>query len=127
MRFNPNEGKPDMQYTFLLYSNQSGQSEPTPEEMEQELAVFGAYIGALQEAGVFVSTDWLQPVETATTVSSSGGEAVVHDGPFAETHETLGGYFVVDVPDLDAALEWAKKCPVAQYGKVEVRASAMDG
>ncbi|UOR03139.1 YciI family protein [Leucobacter allii] len=114
-----------MKYTFLLYSDQSGTGEPSPEEMEQELAVFGAYIGALQEAGVFVATDWLQPVETATTVSCSDGEAVVHDGPFAETQETLGGYFIIDVPDLDAALEWAKKCPVAQYGKVEVRATAM--
>lgn len=116
-----------MQYTFLLYSDQTNATEPTPEEMEQELAVFGAYIGALQEAGVFVSTDWLQPVETATTVSFSNGEAVVHDGPFAETQETLGGYFVIEAPDLDTALEWAKKCPTAQYGKVEVRATAMEG
>lgn len=116
-----------MKYTFLLYSDHSLRSEPTPEELEQELAVFGAYIGALNEAGVFVSTDWLQPTPTASTVSFSGGEAVVHDGPFAETHEQLGGYFVIDAPDLDVALEWAKKCPVAQYGKVEVRASAMEG
>ncbi|WP_193128201.1 YciI family protein [Gulosibacter sediminis] len=116
-----------MKYTFLLYSDQSGATEPTPEEMEQELAIFGAYIGALQEAGVLVATDWLQPVETATTVSYADGEAVVHDGPFAETQETLGGYFIIEVPDLDTALEWAKKCPVAQYGKVEVRASGMEG
>ncbi len=116
-----------MKYTFLLYSDHSLRGEPTPEELEQELAVFGAYIGALSEAGVFVATDWLAPVETAATVSFAAGEAVVHDGPFAETHEQLGGYFVIDAPDLDVALEWAKKCPVAQYGKVEVRASAMQG
>ncbi len=116
-----------MKYTFLLYSDHSLRGEPTPEELEQELAVFGAYIGALNEAGVFVSTDWLQPTPTAYTVSYANGDAVVHDGPFAETHEQLGGYFVIDAPDLDVALEWAKKCPVAQYGKVEVRASAMEG
>lgn len=116
-----------MKYTFLLYSDQSTASEPTAEEIEQEMAVFGAYIAALNEAGVFVGTDWLQPTETATTVSFSDGEAVVHDGPFAETQETLGGYFIIDAPSLDVALEWAKKCPTAQYGKVEVRASAMEG
>jgi hypothetical protein len=116
-----------MKYTFLLYSDMSGAPEMTPEEIGQQMAVFGAYIGALQEAGVFVATDWLQPVETARTVSYSDGEAVVHDGPFAETQETLGGYFVIDVPDIDAALEWAKKCPLAQYGKVEIRATGMPG
>ena len=112
-----------MKYTFLLYSA-SPATPPTPEELDQELAVFGAYIGAMQEAGVFVDTDWLQPVATATTVSMANGELVVHDGPFAETHEQLGGYFVIEAPELDVALEWAKKCPVAQFGKVEVRPSA---
>ncbi|WP_206510708.1 YciI family protein [Rhodococcus sp. BGS-1C] len=115
-----------MKYTFLLYSDQSAAGEATAEEKEQELAVYGAYIGALQEAGVFLATDWLQPTATASTVSFADGAAAVHDGPFAETQETLGGYFVIEAPDLDVALEWAKKCPAAQYGKVEVRASAME-
>ncbi|MCC8928291.1 MULTISPECIES: YciI family protein [Nocardiaceae] len=115
-----------MKYTFLLYSDQSAAGEATAEEKEQELAVYGAYIGALQEAGVFLATDWLQPTATASTVSFADGAAVVHDGPFAETQETLGGYFVIEASDLDVALEWAKKCPAAQYGKVEVRASAME-
>lgn len=127
MRPTSAKGNPTKKYTFLLYSDQSDATEPTPDEMEQELAVFGAYIGALQDAGMFVATDWLQPVQTATTVSFSEGRAVVHDGPFAETQETLGGYVILDVPHLEAALEWAKKCPVAQYGTVEVRATAMEG
>jgi hypothetical protein len=114
-----------MRYTFLLYSDESLGANQTEDDMQQELAVFGAYIGALQEAGVFVDTDWLQPTATATSVSLRSGDAIVHDGPFAETRESLGGYFVIDVPDLDVALEWAKKCPVAQYGTIEVRASAM--
>ncbi len=116
-----------MKYTFLLYSDESAQGEPTPEELEQQLAVFGAYIGALQDAGVFVATDWLLPTVTATTVSMRDGQAVVHDGPFAETQEQLGGYFVIEAPDLEVALQWAKRCPGVHYGQVEVRASAMEG
>ncbi len=62
---------------------------------------------------------------TATTLTTRDGTTRIEDGPFAETAETLGGYFVVDVPDLDAAIAWAEKCPAAQYGKVEIRATAM--
>ncbi|MFT4232394.1 MAG: YciI family protein [Leucobacter sp.] len=116
-----------MKYTFFLYSDEAAYAQRSEADMQQELAVFGAYIGALQEAGVFVATDWLQPTATATTVSIRGGEAVVHDGPFSETKEQLGGYFIIEAPSLDAALEWAKQCPVAHYGSVEVRASAMGG
>jgi hypothetical protein len=111
----------------LLYSNPADFKDVTPADMEKEKAVFGAYIGALQAAGVFVDTDWLQPVETAKTVSFSEGKRRVQDGPFAATHETLGGYFVIEAPSLEAALGWAEKCPTAMYGKVEVRPSAMGG
>jgi YCII-related domain len=64
-------------------------------------------------------------VETATTLSVENGQRRIQDGPFAATRETLGGYFVIEVPTLDAALAWAEKCPAAQYGKIEIRASAM--
>jgi hypothetical protein len=114
-----------LRYTFLLYSNPADMADMTPEMWGQMQAVYGQYIGALKDAGVFVDTDWLHPVDTATTLSLKGGTEVVQDGPFAETTETLGGYFVVDVPDLDAAMDWARKCPAAQGGKVEIRASAM--
>jgi hypothetical protein len=114
-----------MRYTFFLYSDPSGMPDMTPADWAREKEVYGAYIGALQQAGVFVTTDWLQPANTATTVSMDNGKPRVQDGPFAETRETLGGFFVVEVPSLDAALAWAAKCPAAQYGKVEVRASAM--
>ncbi|MEL6700903.1 MAG: YciI family protein, partial [Pseudomonadota bacterium] len=70
-------------------------------------------------------TDWLQPAQTATTLTLKGGEKQIQDGPFAETKETLGGSFTIKVADLDAALEWAEKCPAARLGKVEIRASAM--
>lgn len=114
-----------MRYTFLLYSNPADFADMGPDDWAAMKQVYGAYIGALNEAGVFVDTDWLQPTETATTLTRAGGTERIQDGPFAETKETLGGYFVIDVPDLDAALAWARKCPAAEYGKIEVRASAM--
>ena len=115
-----------MNYTLLLYSDPRKLAHLTPEDWDREKEVYGAYIGALQEAGVFVSTDWLQPAMTATTLTVEDGKPRIEDGPFADTVETLGGYFVIDVPDLDAALAWAEKCPAAQIGKVEIRATAMD-
>ncbi|MCV3273839.1 YciI family protein [Roseobacter sinensis] len=114
-----------MRYTFLLYSDRADSAQMTPEDWAREKEVYGAYIGALQEAGVFIDTDWLHPAETATTITRKHGEMRVQDGPFAETKETLGGFFAIDVPDLDAALAWAEKCPAAKTGRVEIRASAM--
>lgn len=113
-----------MRYTFFLYSNEADMADVTPAQIEQSKAIFGAYIGALKEAGVFVDTDWLKPSTTATTMTLRDGSRRVQDGPYADTKEQLGGYFVVDVPDLDAALAWAEKCPVAQYGIIEVRPTA---
>ena len=68
-----------------------------------------------------VGADRLQPVATATTVRVANGKTTVLDGPYAETKEQLGGYYIVDVPDLDAALSWAARCPAASHGAVEVR------
>ena len=115
-----------MRYTFLLYSDPSMAANMTEEDWAESKAVFGKYLGALKEAGVLIDTDWLHPADTATTITLAGGEKRVQDGPFAETKETLGGFFAVDVENLDEALAWAEKCPAAQYGKVEIRASAMN-
>ncbi|MEM8754903.1 MAG: YciI family protein [Pseudomonadota bacterium] len=114
-----------MRYMLMLYSDEAAFADVSDEEMAKNLEVFGAYIGALREAGVFVDTDWLQPSSTGATITLKDGGRRVQDGPYADTKEQLGGYFVIDVPDLDAALAWAEKCPVAHYGHVEVRASAM--
>lgn len=116
-----------MQYTFLLYSDPAKMAHMTEADWAREKEAYGIYIGALRQAGVFVATDWLQPAMMATTLTMQEGRRRVQDGPFAETQETLGGYFVINAPDLDAALGWAEKCPAAQYGKVEIRASAMTG
>ena len=80
-----------------------------------------AYLKALKEAGVFVGGAGLQPPATATTLRRNKGELVIHDGPVAETREMLGGYFIVDVPDLDAALQWAGRFPDRPGLAIEVR------
>ncbi len=113
-----------MRYTFFLYNNEASFINITDAQMEQSKAAFGAYISSLKEAGVFVDTDWLQPSQTGTTITLKSGERRIQDGPYAETKEQLGGYFVVDVDNLDIALDWAAKCPTAQHGIIEVRPSA---
>ena len=79
------------------------------------------YTQAMRDAGVFVAGDELHPAETASTVRVPNGERVVTDGPFAETKEILGGYYLLDLPDLDAALTWAEQAPHVARGSVEVR------
>ena len=82
---------------------------------------WSAYVGALAGAGVMVSGNALQAPRTGTTVRVTGGQRQVQDGPFADTHEHLGGYFIVEVASLDVALEWAARAPCASAGSVEVR------
>jgi hypothetical protein len=107
------------QYMLLIYSPAEGG--PSPEEMQAEMPRWFEYTQALQDSGAMVAGDALQPIDTATTVRVRDGETVITDGPFAETKEILGGYYIVDVPDLDAALQWAARIPNAPYGSVEVR------
>lgn len=116
-----------MRYSLFLYSRPTDFSKLPPEVIEKSKAAYGAYIHALKEAGVFVATDWLKPSSTATTISLANGERRVQDGPYADTKEQLGGLFIIDVPDLDAAISWAERCPAAQYGQIEIRPSAMGG
>ncbi len=113
-----------MRYTFLTYSRPEDFAGVDPEELGKLKGLFGAYIGALKEAGILESTDWLQPGTATTTISDSGNR--IQDGPFSEAKEALGGYMTVNVPDLDTAIEWAKKCPMAKYGAIEIRPSAME-
>lgn len=114
-----------MRYTLLLHHQ-----EVTPEEIGEENwkageEAFHAYAAALDEAGVLVSAEILQPAAHSTTLSVDDGTLRVQDGPFADTKEQLAGTFVLDVPDLDAALAWAEKCPAAQWGTIEIRPSAV--
>lgn len=114
-----------MRYSLFIYADETGFSDFTEAQMQESMQAYGAYIGALKEAGVFVDTDRLQPSANATTLSVKNGARVIQDGPFADTKEQLGGLFVIDVADLDAALDWAEKCPAAHYGQIEVRPSGM--
>ena len=107
------------QYMLLIYSPTEGR--PSPEEMQAEFPRWMEYTQALRDAGVMVAGDPLEGADTATTVRVRDGETILSDGPFAETKELLGGFYTIDVPDLDAALKWAAKMPNIAYGSVEVR------
>jgi hypothetical protein len=111
-----------MEYMFLLNADENGWAAMSQDEQERAIGAYAAYTAALREAGVFVAGNRLEGVSTATTVRvSSDGVTSVLDGPYAETKEQLGGYYVVDVPDLDAAIAWAARCPGASHGTIEVR------
>ncbi len=110
-----------MQYLLILYSDESGWSKMTKPQQEQGAAAYGAYTEALKKAGALLGSNRLQPISTATTVRVANGKSQVLDGPYADSKEQLGGYYLIDVPDLDAALSWAARCPGAGHGTVEVR------
>lgn len=105
-----------MQYMLLIYGDES-QRNPEEEKIEPWME----YTAALQQAGAYVAGAGLLPTATATTVRVRSGETMTSDGPFAETKEQLGGYYLVDCNDLDEALEWASKIPSVGSGSVEVR------
>lgn len=107
------------QYMLLIYAPRDGG--PPPDEMAAEMPRWFEYTAALRESGAMVAGEALEPTAAATTVRVRDGETVISDGPFAETKEALGGYYLVDVPDLDAALEWAARIPNVGYGSIEVR------
>lgn len=111
-----------MQYLLSLYVDESSWDRMTPEQQKQGSAAYTAYTEALRSAGALVNTNRLRPSATATTLRTTNGKAQVLDGPFAESKEQLAGYYLIDVPDLDAALQWAGRCPTVQHGIVEVRA-----
>ncbi|MCU1583897.1 MAG: hypothetical protein JWM49_453 [Microbacteriaceae bacterium] len=114
-----------MRYSLLLHNADPGEAGVTDADMEPFRAAFDAYAKSLNESGVLVSADILQPPSNSTTVTLRDGALRVQDGPFADTKEQLAGAFVVEVPDLDVAIAWAEKCPGAQYGTIEIRPSAI--
>ena len=111
-----------MKYMLLIYVDEAQGAKVAKEVgIAQMSAPYIAYTEALQKAGVILGGDRLQPTTTATTVKVSDGNTKVLNGPYAETKEQLAGYYMIDVPDLDAALTWAARCPGAAHGTVEVR------
>ena len=109
-----------MRYMLLIYADESHYANVSETEQEAEMQAWFAYDAAIKESASSAG-DALQPVATATSVREENGRPLVTDGPFAETKEQLGGYYVLDVENLDAAIEWAHKCPAAKYGTVELR------
>jgi hypothetical protein len=110
-----------MQYLMLIYGNEAAMLSASKETAGQMMAAYAAYTDAMKKAGVYIGGNRLQPTSTATTVRAPDGKTNVLDGPFAETKEQLGGYYMIEAPDLDAALSWAARCPGAARGSIEVR------
>lgn len=110
-----------MLYTLLIYGDPSAAPDYDSPEGQAEFQHWMSYTEELAKSGQLKAGEALQPHETATTVRVRGGETLHTDGPFAETKEILGGFYLIDVPDLDAALAWAAKMPNIDYGSVEIR------
>ena len=110
-----------MQYLLMIYTDEKGMQALPPEQNGAVLAAYGAYMGAMADAGVSKGGQRLHPTSTAATVRVKNGKTQVVNGPYAEIKEQLGGYFLIDAPDLDSAISWAARCPGAQYGAIEVR------
>jgi hypothetical protein len=110
-----------MQFALLIYESTEAFAARKSGEADSYTGAWRAYHKALVEAGVFVGGDPLAVPETGTTIRIRDGKRGVQDGPYADTKEQLGGFTILELPSLDAALEWAARCPAASYGAVEVR------
>lgn len=110
-----------MHYMLLIHASETRWSKMTAEEQQRGVAAYNAYTEALKSAGVWVSSNRLGPSSATTTVHVDNGSQHVLDGPFVDSKEQLAGYYMIDVPDLDAAISWAARCPGASHGSIEVR------
>jgi hypothetical protein len=110
-----------MQYLLLIYENEAAAANATQEQMGDVIRAYQAFTESIKASGHFIAGDALESVKTATTVRIRDGKAMMTDGPFAETKEQLGGYYLVDAKDLDEALAIAQRIPAAKSGCVEVR------
>jgi len=114
-----------MRYTLLFHYQEMGTEELGEQVLAEAQRAFASYAATLQAAGVLLSGEVLQPSELSTTVRLRDGALQVQDGPFADTKDQLGGTVVIDVPDLDAAIHWARQAPPVQWGTVEIRPGAV--
>jgi hypothetical protein len=110
-----------MRYTLLMHYPEATEEQIGVEVIEEAQRAFASYAATLQSAGALVGAEVLQPSASSTTLRLADGELQVQDGPFADTKEQLGGTIVLDVPDLDAAIEWARQAPPLQWGAIEIR------
>jgi len=117
----PDKGSSKMQYLLLIYRNEADLGKMGAADRQQMMTDYGAFTQSIVQSGHFKAGDGLQPTTTATTVRVRDGKMLTTDGPFAETREQLGGYFMVDAANLDDALAIAERIPMAKKGTVEVR------
>ena len=110
-----------MKYLLTIYTSEVEEAAMPADELGQVMQAYGAYTDALMKAGVMQDANRLRPSTDATSVRVRAGKTEVLNGPYAETREQLGGYYLIDVPDLDAALSWAARCPSSSHGTIEVR------
>ena len=115
-----------MQFALLIFEPPQAFAARNTDENDAYLGAWRAYHKALVEADIFVAGSPLQPPETGTTVRLKDGKRRVQDGPFADAKEQLGGFTILELPSLDAALEWAARCPAAAIGAVEVRPVSLE-
>jgi hypothetical protein len=117
----PIKGRYEMQYLLMIYANEAEYAKIDPATLQKVFEEYGAFTQGIVKSGNFKAGDRLQPTTTATTVRIRDGKTLMTDGPFAETREQLGGYYLVDAKDLDEALAIAAKIPGARFGSIEVR------
>ncbi len=110
-----------MKYMLLMYANEGIAPQFSPEEQQTVMRDWQAYMQETSKAGVLVDNNGLVPTANATTVRVRESKTLTTDGPFAETHEQLGGFSVLECKDLDEAIRWAEKIPTAKYGSIEIR------
>lgn len=110
-----------MKYAMLIYTSETEEAKMTPAEQEANMGAYYAFTNEISEAGVNKGGEALMPTSMATTVRVRDGKTVTSDGPFAETKEQLGGFYLIDCNDLDEAISYAAKIPGAQVGSIEVR------
>src|SRR4051812_41788317 len=104
-----------MQYLLMIYGNEAAMQSATKADIDQMMGAYGAYTEAMKKAGVFISGERLHRSADATTVRVEKGKTKVLNGPYAETKEQLGGFYMIEAADLDAALSWASRCPGANF------------
>ncbi|QEN89498.1 YciI family protein [Labrys sp. KNU-23] len=110
-----------MQFAILIYSSEEAMLKADPASKQAMLAAYQSYTQALQSAGILLGWNRLRPTASATTVRIADGKTQVLNGPFADTREQLGGFYLIDVADLDTAINWGARCPSAAVGTIEVR------
>jgi len=110
-----------MKYLLMICASEEEEAAMSDQDMGQILQEYMAFSAELEASGHYVTSDRLQPTTAATTVRVRDGELLTTDGPFAETKEQMGGYYLIDVPDLDQAIAWARKIPTVKTGSIEIR------